>query len=271
MKKDFPVSVCVITMLTAFLLVSCADKQDVLADTSLTAAIQETETLPEISEETQNAESETTREAASLTETQEEAETVTEPEPVRIPEKSEIVRVKDYIPDIFVDLRYATADNFTGTVIYDFTDAWLRYGTIEKLAAVQDQVREDGYSLKIWDAFRPVSAQFTLWDVYPDSTYVANPNRGYSSHSRGNTVDITLVREDGTLIPMPSDLDDFSLKADRDYSDCSEEEAVNARYLENAMKEHGFEPYSAEWWHFSDTDSYQAATDIELPAAETAD
>ncbi len=191
------------------------------------------------------------------------AETTLE-EPV-IPEKDEIVKVQTYIPDILVDLRYATTDNFTGEIIYDFTDAYLRYGTIEKLAAVQEQVKEDGYSLKIWDAFRPVSAQFTLWNVYPDSAYVANPNRGYSSHSRGNTVDITLVAADGTIIPMPTNLDDFSKKADRDYSDCTDEEAANARYLENVMKENGFTPYPAEWWHFSDSDSYEVAKDLEIP------
>ena len=122
------------------------------------------------------------------------------PEPAPEPEEpadETLVTVTDYIPGIFVELKYATEDNFTGQVIYGFTDARLRYGTVKKLARVQAALLEQGYSLKIWDACRPVSAQFALWEVCPDPVYVANPNKGYSSHSRGNTVDVTLVLSDG--------------------------------------------------------------------------
>lgn len=170
--------------------------------------------------------------------------------------KEEFARVKDYIPDIIVELKYAGNDNFTGAVIYDFTDAYLRYGTIEKLKHVQEEVMQYGYSLKIWDAFRPVSAQFKLWEICPIPKYVANPYGGYSSHSKGNTVDITLVNQNGSEIELPTGFDDFSDKADRDYSDCTEEAAGNARYLEEAMQRNGFVPYSGEWWHFEDGDNY---------------
>lgn len=173
-----------------------------------------------------------------------------------IPSDDSLVRVQDYIPDILTDLKYASEDNFTGQRIYDFTEAYLRYGTIEKLKKAQEAVKEYGMLLKIWDAYRPVSAQFKLWDICPDPVYVANPNKGFSSHSRGNTVDITLVREDGTEVEMPTGFDDFSLMADRDYSDCAAEAAENARLLERIMKECGFKPYSGEWWHFSDENSY---------------
>ena len=179
------------------------------------------------------------------------------PEPVPEPENEAFVRVRDYIPEITVDLRYATADNFTGQVIYTFSDAYLRYGTVKKLAAAQETLVEQGYGLKIWDAFRPVSAQFALWDICPDGRYVANPNKGFSSHSRGNTVDLTLVTSDGEDVPMPTGFDDFSAKADRDYSDVEEEAALNALLLEETMIEAGFKPYSGEWWHFSDTDPYE--------------
>ena len=179
------------------------------------------------------------------------------PEPVPEPENEAFVRVRDYIPKITVDLRYATADNFTGKVIYTFSDAYLRYGTVKKLAAAQETLAEQGYGLKIWDAFRPVSAQFALWDICPDGRYVANPNKGFSSHSRGNTVDLTLVTSDGEDVSMPTGFDDFSAKADRDYSDVEEEAAINALLLEETMIEAGFKPYSSEWWHFSDTDSYE--------------
>lgn len=155
-----------------------------------------------------------------------------------------------------IDLRYATDNNFTGQVIYDFTDVYLRYGTVKKLILVQDELKESGLYLKIWDGFRPPSAQFKLWDVCPDPTYVSNPNNGFSSHSRGNTVDITLVHADGTEVVMPTGFDDFSDLADRDYSDCGKEAADNAIFLEQLMVKHGFKPYSGEWWHFTDNQAY---------------
>ena len=195
--------------------------------------------------------------ASPVEEQQQEPAPEPAPELVPEPENEAFVRVRDYIPEITVDLRYATADNFTGQVIYTFSDAYLRYGTVKKLAAAQETLVEQGYGLKIWDAFRPVSAQFVLWDICPDGRYVANPNKGFSSHSRGNTVDLTLVTSDGEDVPMPTGFDDFSAKADRDYSDVEEEAAINALLLEETMIEAGFKPYSGEWWHFSDTDPYE--------------
>ena len=82
-----------------------------------------------------------------------------------LPAPEDFVRVADWIPDIYTDLRYAADNNFTGQAIYDFSDAYLRYGTVEKLAAVQETVAESGCSLLIWDAFRPASAQFRLWEI----------------------------------------------------------------------------------------------------------
>lgn len=172
------------------------------------------------------------------------------------PPDTDFVRITDHIPDIVVDLRYATADNFTGQVIYSFSDAYLRYGTVKKLAAAQAALAEQGYGLKIWDAFRPAAAQFIMWEICPDGTYVADPNKGFSSHSRGNTVDLTLIAADGAEVVMPTGFDDFSAKADRDYSDVDPEAAANALILENAMTDAGFRPYAGEWWHFSDTDQY---------------
>lgn len=177
------------------------------------------------------------------------------------PEDAELVNVADYIPGIYVDLKYATEDNFTGQVIYDFTEARLRYGTVKKLMAVQAELAEQGLALKIWDACRPTSAQFKLWEICPDSRYVANPNHSGSTHSRGNTVDITVVTADGGEIEMPTGFDDFTTKADRDYSDVTETAAANARLLEDLMTAHGFKPYSAEWWHYTDTVSYDVVED----------
>ena len=135
------------------------------------------------------------------------------------PEDDEYVLVNKYIPDIYVELMYATDNNFTGVRIYGFTDAYLRYGTVKKLANVQKELKEQGYRLKIWDAYRPFEAQQKLWEVYPDPNYVANPADGMKKHNLGGTVDITMVAADGSIIPMPTEFDDFSLKADRNYSD----------------------------------------------------
>ena len=175
------------------------------------------------------------------------------------PEDDEYVLVNKYIPDIYVELMYATDNNFTGVRIYDFTDAYLRYGTVKKLANVQKELKEQGYSLKIWDAYRPFEAQQKLWEVYPDPNYVANPANGMKKHNLGGTVDITMVAADGSVISMPTEFDDFSLKADRDYSDIEDEEAEkNVMILQNAMENNGFTGYQGEWWDYSDTVVYEA-------------
>ena len=175
------------------------------------------------------------------------------------PEDDEYVLVKKYIPDIYVELRYATENNFTGVKIYDFTEAYLRYGTVKKLAQVQKELKLQGYSLKIWDAYRPFEAQQKLWEVYPDPNYVANPANGMKKHNIGGTVDITMVAADGSVISMPTEFDDFSLKADRNYSDIDNEEAVNnVMILQNAMENNGFTGYQGEWWDYSDTVEYEA-------------
>ena len=132
--------------------------------------------------------------------------------------------------------------------------------------AAQAALLEQGCSLKIWDAYRPVSAQYALWALCPDARYVANPNTGFSSHSRGNTVDVTLVSADGTELEMPSGFDEFSALADRDYSDVSETARRHAELLEQIMAACGFVPYSAEWWHYAD----EAVYDVVWEPAEAA-
>ena len=180
--------------------------------------------------------------------------------PLINPSDTDFVRVSDYIPDILVELKYSTDDNFTGQTIYDFQDVFLRYGTVMKLKAAAEEAKQLGLKLKIWDGFRPVSAQFKLWDIYPDDTYVADPNKGYSNHSRGFAIDLTLVDREGREVEMPTGFDDFSEKADRDYTDCTEIAATNARTLEQIMEKSGFSGYWGEWWHFNDIQRYDVET-----------
>ena len=185
-------------------------------------------------------------------------ETDPSPTPAPEPDDAELVRVKDYLPEVFVDLKYASDDNFTGRRIYDFDEAWLRYGTVKKLAAASEHLAAEGYAIMIWDAFRPVSAQFALWEAVPDPVYVADPDSGGSSHSRGGTVDVTLVYPDGSPVEMPTGFDDFSALADRDYSDAPEAARGHALILERAMEAAGFSGYFAEWWHYSDSGDWPA-------------
>lgn len=183
---------------------------------------------------------------------------------ISIPNDGQLVRVLDYIPDAEIDLKYATTNNFTNTIIYDDSEAYLCYGTVKKLINVQEELKEKGYRILIWDAYRSVEAQWKLWNTYPNPTYVANPNNGITSHSRGNTVDISIVNNDGSPIEMPSDFDEFSKIADRNYCDVSESAAINSMILEEIMYKNGFTGYQGEWWDYSDIDKY----DIEIMATD---
>lgn len=178
-------------------------------------------------------------------------------EPVSEPADTDFALITDYIPTARIELAYATEDNFSGVVIYDFTDAYLRYGTLKKLMSAAQMLAEYGYGLVIWDAYRPVYGQQRLWEAYPNAAYVSTPGTGVQSHCRGVAVDLTLYDlQTGELLEMPTGFDDFTAYADRNYSDNSAAAAANATLLETIMAECGFKPYSAEWWHFSDTNSY---------------
>lgn len=186
--------------------------------------------------------------------------------PTEPPEDDTLVRVEDFIPGIREKLAYATENNFTKQKIYDFYDAYLRYGTVKKLAAVCEELEQQGLGILIWDGFRPVSAQAALWEAYPDPLFVSHPVTGTRTHCRGNAVDLTLVDlETGEMLHMPTDFDVFSDLADRDYSDCDPEAAENARLLETVMEKHGFKPFWAEWWHYTDTQSYPVDETFEPP------
>lgn len=171
----------------------------------------------------------------------------------------DFVRISDFVPNAKIDLRYATENNFTNKKIYDFTEPYLRVGTVKKLIKVSKELESHGFGLIIWDGYRPLYAQKKLWEICPNPKYVSNPKNGTSPHCRGNTVDISLYDlETGKEVPVPTEFDDFSTKADRNYSDCSKDAQVNARLLEKIMKKNGFSAYFAEWWHYSDTTSYSA-------------
>lgn len=199
---------------------------------------------------------ETTRAVATQSATEPTVPATTEVVVQEEPKDEDLVKIRDHIPDALVDLRYATAENFTGQAIYDFTEPYLRYGTVKKLMAVQEDLRALELNMKIWDGFRPFSAQIKMWEVFPDDTYVADPTIGASNHNRGCAIDLTLVDKEGNELEMPSAFDDFTVQANRDYSDCTEVAAQHAQLLEILMEKHGFKGYYGEWWHFNDTVKY---------------
>lgn len=226
-----------------------------LPETNATEAVQ----IPETTESAEATET-TEQTAASEGNDGEMMYQIYQLELLHNPQSEDFVEVQQYIPDIYIELKYALTDNFTGERIYDFESAYLRYGTVMKLQKVCEVLKEQGYYLKIWDAYRPSSAQFRLWEICPDSRYVADPNRGFSNHTRGNALDVTLVDAWGRELPMPTGFDDFSDAANRDYRFCSEEARHNALLLETVMEENGFQGYWGEWWHFSDTAKYEPET-----------
>jgi len=160
-----------------------------------------------------------------------------------------LVDISRLDPTIQLDIRYATANNFTGQVVYPAPRCLLREDVAEKLVRVQQKLKESGYGLKIYDGYRPLAVQKKFWAIMPVEDYVADPFKG-SRHNRGAAVDVGLVDSEGNEVPMPSGYDDFTEKAHRDYTGATEEELHNRAVLEEAMKSEGFLPLPSEWWHF---------------------
>jgi D-alanyl-D-alanine dipeptidase len=106
-----------------------------------------------------------------------------------------------------------------------------------------------GLGLKVWDGFRPMAAQWKFWELVPDERYVSDPRKG-GRHTRGTAVDLTLITKEGQELLMPSEFDDFSEKAHRDYKEAPLEAIWNRELLREVMESHGFEGLPSEWWHF---------------------
>jgi D-alanyl-D-alanine dipeptidase len=164
---------------------------------------------------------------------------------------SPLVPVDEYIPDVIIDLRYATPDNFTRNVIYDPTRAraLLRRETILKLRGVVRMLKQQGYRLVILDAYRPPSAQSKLWTAKPDADFLAHPNEG-SRHSRGTTVDVWLADLDGNLLEKPSEFDEFTHRASQDLLTATPTAKKHVIILRTAFFKNGFSGVANEWWHY---------------------
>lgn len=165
-----------------------------------------------------------------------------------------LVKLSDIDPTFVEDLRYATENNFTKKQIYpDNSIAILRTDTAMKLKEANEIFQKDGYTIKIFDAYRPHSAQYILWDYASEKNFVADPKKG-SKHNMGVAVDITLVDKEGNEIEMGTEYDNFTEKAAYNYSGHTETALKNMKYLRDVMEQVGFKGISNEWWHFDDID-----------------
>ena len=150
-----------------------------------------------------------------------------------------------------VDIKYATADNFTKKQIYDCGKCYLRPEAASLLVKINNELKEKyGYSIKVFDCFRPKPYQQRLWDMVPDPDYVTPPNKG-SMHSRGLAVDLTIVDKNGVDLDMGTAYDFFGKEAHQDYKGHSSEINKNRSLLKSTMEKYGFKSIRTEWWHYS--------------------
>jgi zinc D-Ala-D-Ala dipeptidase len=164
-----------------------------------------------------------------------------------------LVDATTIVPRLRLDIRYATAANFTHQRLYAHARCLLHEAVARRLADVQRELRARGLGLVAHDCYRPLSVQKKMWSLVPDERYVADPQKG-SRHNRGAAVDVALVDARGRALPMPSAYDEFDERAHRDYTGGTDPQAKEARanraLLEEVMQRHGFVGLPTEWWHF---------------------
>ncbi len=184
----------------------------------------------------------------------------------------QFVSLNEICPDIKIQMNYSTADNFTGTIVsgYKAPIAYLAVNTAQALCEVQKEATKRGYSLKIFDSYRPVKAVsfFQSWAKEPENNpsikalYYPRYTRedlfklGFiatkSSHSRGSAVDLTLWDpKSGKNLDMGSGFDYFDDIAHTNSKLVTRSQNANRLLLKNLMEEQGFKNFSQEWWHYS--------------------
>lgn len=198
------------------------------------------------------------------------------------------VYVTEIVPDIKLELRYCTNHNFIGEPVdgYLAPKCILTQKAAEALKEVQEELKHFGLGLKIYDAYRPQQAvdHFVRWakdlgdvrmkqEFYPKvakknlfkEDYIAEK----SSHSRGSTVDLTVVSLDGktpeTDLDMGTGFDFFGPESWPDHSGISSSERAHRMLLFLVMEKHGFKPYPKEWWHFTLEDEPYPETYFNFP------
>jgi D-alanyl-D-alanine dipeptidase len=151
---------------------------------------------------------------------------------------------------IRLDIRYATANNFTSAKIYDCARCLLRLEAAAALQKAHRALKRQGLGLKMFDCYRPRPYQQRLWDKVPNPDYVTPPEKG-SMHSRGAAVDLTIVDAQGNELDMGTPYDFFGREAHYDYTRLPGKVLANRRLLRRTMEAAGFQGIRTEWWHFS--------------------
>jgi D-alanyl-D-alanine dipeptidase len=180
--------------------------------------------------------------------------------------KQGLVDIQKIDPSILVELKYSTTDNFVGKDVYDdLTRAYMQPMAAEKLAKASKylQAHHPDLRLLVYDAARPRSAQWKLWNALPDlpeserQKYVADPRKG-SIHNYGCAVDLTVATKDGKPLDMGTKYDFFGElaypsreKELLESGKLSQKQLDNRLILRTAMREGGFSPIEFEWWHFN--------------------
>ena len=200
---------------------------------------------------------------------------------------SDFVVLAEFVPQIVQEIRYYSTFNFIGERIdgYEEPVALLTKEAARALKAVSNEMIVQGYRLKVFDGYRPVSAvkHFMLWAIedqdirmkpyfYPDTEKQELFDRGYiakrSSHSRGSTVDLTLLdMKTGKEIDMGSPFDLFSERSHPDCKEITDEQYNNRMILQNVMVRNGFLPLDCEWWHFTLKNEPFPETYFEFPVS----
>ena len=161
-----------------------------------------------------------------------------------------LVEIKKYIPEISLDIRYATTNNFTHKRMYQQAGAFARLPVVLALKEVEADLKAKGLGLKIYDAYRPYAVTVKFYEVTADTNYVADPRKG-SKHNRGCAIDLSLIDlKTGKELDMPTGFDSFSKKAGANYQNLPKQQIANREILKSAMQAHGFKELSSEWWHF---------------------
>ena len=166
---------------------------------------------------------------------------------------SQLVDVRQADPSICIDLVFASDRNFTGQKLYDRDICLLQQGTMKKLKQAQALFMKDGYSIKIYDAYRPYSVTKKLAAFLNDPKYVADPLKG-SIHNKGAAVDMTVVNAQGIELEMPSLMHSMDASASCINPLMTPEARRNLDYVQSIMTQCGFSVYVHEWWHFSDNE-----------------
>jgi D-alanyl-D-alanine dipeptidase len=186
-------------------------------------------------------------------------------------DSSGFVMAADYVPHVIQEIRYHSSYNFIGERIdgYEEPCAFLTREAARALKSAANEFFVMGYQIKIFDAYRPARAvrHFVLWGIedqdirmkpyfYPDLQKQELFAGGYiaklSSHSRGSTVDLTLLSmQTGKELDMGSPFDFFGVESHPDYRGITEDQYENRMLLQKVMVRNGFVPIDCEWWHFT--------------------